>query len=267
VEHARDDKSDLEWAALLNGDDQGFVKFTRQLAKMPRAPRCKLCKAPFAGPFAPMLRLAGFRRWALNQQICKRCIGTLEKHHGGAEVEVSLLYVDIRGSTELAETMSAREFTNLLGSYLNVVAGIVDDHHGVIDHVAGDGVMAFWIPAFTGHDHPSHAASAAKGIAERLGDPESATPIPAGVGAHTGLSYVGVVGEEGSLDFTVLGDPPNTVARLSAAAAPGEVVMSEAIVVAAGEDTRPLEHRVLTLKGKAEPQSVWVWRSSTSLPV
>jgi class 3 adenylate cyclase len=80
------------------------------------------------------------------------------------------------------------------------------------------------------------------------------------VGVHTGLPYVGVVGEIGSLDFTVLGDAPNTAARLGSAVASGELAMSDDIVAAAEVDTSGLDRRVLELKGKAEPFNAWIER-------
>ena len=82
--------------------------------------------------------------------------------------------------------------------------------------------------------------------------------MPAGVGVHTGTAWVGVVGELGAHDFTVLGDAPNTVARLGSAAAGGELLISEAMVEATGMDTTRLAKRELDLKGKSEPFGAWL---------
>jgi adenylate cyclase len=71
------------------------------------------------------------------------------------------------------------------------------------------------------------------------------------------VAYVGVVGEAGALDFTVLGDAANTVARLGSSAAGGELVLSDAIVRAAGIDTTGFQARTLELKGKSEPFRAW----------
>jgi adenylate cyclase len=254
-----DDQSEY-WNKLLAGTDSGLNSFQRALRRLPAPPRCKLCQAPFNGPYAPILRFLGFRRWALNQQICKFCVRDLEKHSGGAEVAVSLLYVDIRGSTQLAEQTNPREFTDGLRRYLAVVSGGVDAEQGVIDHMAGDGVMAMWIPAFVGEQHPRSALRAAIHIAREVSVAvDEGEGFPAGVGVHTGVAYVGVVGEPGSRDFTVLGDTANTVARLSAEAAAGEVVISQAVVDETGIETSALDHRQLDLKGKTEAFEAWVW--------
>jgi len=224
--------------------------------------------APFTGPYAPFLRVLGFKRWALNQQMCRVCVRDLERHSGGAEVPVSLVYVDVRGSTEIAERMSASEFSDGLRRYLSLVGAAVDQEHGVIDHMAGDGVMAMWIPGFVGRQHPKRAVKAAIQIARSIeAAVDAGEGFPAGVGVHTGEAYVGVVGDTGSRDFTVVGDTANTTARLSAAAAPGEVVLSGAAVAATDADTSTLERRSLVLKGKAEPFEAWVWKVSDPVPL
>ena len=247
------------WHSLLSGEDKGLATMSRFFRSIPAAPRCKLCMAPFAGPVAPLFRLVGFRRWALNQQLCTFCIKDLDRHKGGAELPVSLLFADVRGSTTLAETMSPTDYRASLDRFFAVVSQGVDSESGLIDHIVGDGVMAMWIPGFVGSDHAERAIAAGRRVAQDLqSDERLGESFPAGVGVHTGMAYVGVVGEKGSHDFTVLGDPANTVARLGSAAEGGELVLSDAIVEATGTDTGDLEHRMLELKGKAAAFPAWV---------
>ena len=83
---------------------------------------------------------------------------------------------------------------------------------------------------------------------------------------HTGTAFVGSVGSaEGTVDITVLGDTPNTAARLSSSAGPGEILISEATHTAAGLQSVPLEQRLLELKGKNEPVSAFVLTDYTPL--
>ena len=80
-----------------------------------------------------------------------------------------------------------------------------------------------------------------------------------GVGIHTGVAYVGVVGEEdGPTDFTALGDNVNITARLASQAGPGEILISDASYSHSGLDLGDLEHRQLELKGKSETTGVHV---------
>jgi len=97
------------WRQVLTGKDASLVKVQRVFRKLPSPPRCKLCRAPFSGPWTPFLRLVGVKRWKLNQQMCGLCIKRIEQHNGGADIPVSLLFVDIRGSTSLAEDMAPAE--------------------------------------------------------------------------------------------------------------------------------------------------------------
>lgn len=259
-------EADAFWRELLTGETKVLQTLGRLFQRIPSAPRCKLCRAPFHGPVAPLFRLVGFRRWALNQQLCKFCFTHLDKIKGGTEVPVSLLFADVRGSTTLAEQMSAGEFSTALDEFFEIAFEAVDSEDGVIDHIVGDGVMALWVPAFVGTDHPKRAVAAGRRLrsalasVSRLGD-----SFPVGIGVHTGTAFVGVVGKLGSYDFTVLGDVPNTVARLGSAAQGGELVMSDDIVAAAGVDTTGLERRMLQLKGKTEMVPSWVEKAEIAV--
>lgn len=251
--------ADEYWRKVLTGEDRGLGTVSRLFRSIPSPPRCKLCQAPFKGPVAPLFRLAGFRRWALNQQLCRFCVKDLDKHKGGAEVPVSLLFADVRGSTTLAEQMTPSAYTSALDRFFATVFEHVDSEAGVIDNIVGDGVMAMWIPGFVGQSHPERAVAAGRKLASDLASaPDLGDSFPAGVGVHTGIAYVGVVGEPGSQDFTALGDTPNTTARVGSAVAGGELAMSDEIVSAAHVDTTNLQRRLLELKGKAETFSVWI---------
>ena len=76
--------------------------------------------------------------------------------------------------------------------------------------------------------------------------------IPVGAGVHTGVAYVGRVGEGDACDFTAVGDAVNTAARLASSAGVGEVLVSRATVDAAGFDAGELEARTLSLRGRDE---------------
>lgn len=91
--------------------------------------------------------------------------------------------------------------------------------------------------------------------------------MPVGVGVHTGLAFVGVVGgtQGNPKDFTALGDNVNIAARLAAEAGPGEILISEATSSAARIKIEGFETRELVLKGKSEPVSVVVIHASDRL--
>src|SRR5688572_2360800 len=85
--------------------------------RLPSPPRCKFCTRPFGGPGGAVMRLVGLGPWPKNTHYCSGCYRVLRKSHGGAEVECSLLFADVRGSTPLAESIAPREFNRLMGRF------------------------------------------------------------------------------------------------------------------------------------------------------
>ena len=230
----------------------------RIMRRIPSEPRCKLCDAPFGRPGNLMLRLVGFGPSRLNRRICRVCVRSLEKRPGGAEVELSLLFADVRGSTALAEQMGAEEFSQLMARFYGAAATAVDRRNGIVDKFVGDQAMALFIPGFAGADHAEDAIAAARELLRETGHGDGEPWIPVGAGVHTGLAYVGTVGEGDALDFTALGDSVNTAARLASGAGAGEIVVSSAAATASQLDTATLKARTLSLRGRAEKVEAWV---------
>ena len=158
-------------------------------------------------------------------------------------VHLSLLFADVRGSTTLAEGMGAEAFSQLMARFYGAAAAVVDERDGIVDKFVGDGLVALFIPGFVGPDHAAVAISAARELlaATGHGHGDDEPWIPVGAAVHTGNAYVGSVGEGDALDFTALGDPVNTAARLAERAGAGEILVSDAAATAAGLDTEGLE--------------------------
>ena len=249
--------SDPQWRALLEGTEGGFASGRRFLRLIPASPRCKLCAAPFAGPGAPVMRMIDRGPWAKNPNICGFCFKQLERGRGGAEIELTLLFADIRGSTAIGERMGATSFHALLDRFYHEMTKVLVAHDAVVDKFVGDEVVALFIPALTGPDHAGRAVEAARGMLEATGHGDPAGPwAPLGIGIHTGPAYVGTIGDAVT-DFTALGDSVNVTARLASAAAGGEILVSAdaSAVAGLGDD---LETRHLTLRGRQQPLDVRV---------
>ena len=243
-------------------------RMRRIMRHLPSDPRCKLCYAPYAPPFGPLVGRLGFGRWEKNPSLCGSCLRIMERHLGGAEIELSMLFADLRGSTELAGRMSASAYSRLLNAFYAIAARAVQTPGGHVDKYLGDGVFALFVPGFVGPDHAARAIDAARRILSDTADapslPQTARPLPVGIGVHTGLAYVGVLGEAGHLtDFTALGDAVNVTARLSSNAAARELLISEVAFRASQIPSRGLTRRELRLKGVAEPVAAW---SETGAP-
>ena len=254
------------WRGLLTGENRELpLRESRYVFSMlPGRARCKFCTAPFDGPWAPLMRLLGKGPSRLTHQFCKQCQSLATQHVGGAEIELALLFADVRGSTRLGEQMKPAEFSQLIGRFFSASSHVLLDSHAWVDKLVGDQVIGMYIPFFAGPDHVHTAIDAAKELLHATGHDDPAGPwIEVGVGVHSGSAFIGTVGSiEGATDITVLGDVPNVAARLSSAAGTGEILISEHAYKSA-ELLGALEQRSLELKGKSQPMTVYVLKPST----
>jgi adenylate cyclase len=250
--------SEEDWQRILSGAHPGYRWGRNLFRRLPATPRCKMCAAPFAGSGARLMRLIGKTPWPKNPQYCGSCLSGLNKHRGGAEIECSLLFADVRGSTSLAEQMTPTEFRALMDRFYVVAADVLIDHDAFVDKFVGDEVIGMFIPMLTGERYASRAIDASRALLASIRTLDSPTPLSIGVGVHTGISFLGTVGTGDDLEFTALGDAVNTTARLASAAQAGEALVSIATAKSAGLDLTGLERRSLELKGKSESVEVVV---------
>ena len=215
----------------------------------PGQPRCIECNVPLAGPGNLVFR-PGSLPSTFSSRICRSCESSARKQEGGAEVELSLLFADVRNSTPLAESTPPAEYKALIQRFYKATTQVLVEHNAMVNRLAGDQVSALFVPRFAGQDHPRVALHAARELLRATGHQDPGGPwIPVGVGVHTGLAYVGVVGSaSGVNEIAVLGRPANLTARLSSVAASGEILVSEETATRAGA-SETLERRNLELKG------------------
>lgn len=227
--------------------------------RIPGQPRCKACLIPLGGLGGRVLRLRGVAPSAMNPNYCNRCELFIRTHPGGAEVELSLLFADVRGSTAIAESMTPGAFSRVLNRFYGASNRSLIDNDAVVDKLVGDEVIGLFPPFFA--DHPAKAIRAAQDLLTATGHSEPGGPwIPVGVGVHMGRAYVGSVGTREVADITAIGDAVNVTARLSSLAAAGEVLISEYAYQASGLDLGEPQRRRVELKGRAAPMEVRVLR-------
>jgi adenylate cyclase len=246
------------WRQMLTGDYPRLHRMRRMWGVLPSPPRCKLCNAPFRGPGGVLMRAIAYGPSPLNRRLCKWCLRAVHRHPGGAEVEISVLFADVRGSTGIAEEMAPEEFSRLMARFYGAAAEVIDERDGIVDKFVGDGAVALFIPGFAGSDHAANAIAAARGLLEQTGNEGPEPWIPVGAGVHTGTSFVGSVGEGDARDFTALGDTVNTTARLTGLAGAGEILISAEAAGAGGLETNGLERRTLQLRGRDQGVDAWV---------
>jgi adenylate cyclase len=259
------DASSEAWRRILTGNDPILPKLRSFFRRIPSSPRCKFCLAPFKLPGRILTRVVMHGQSTANPLLCNACFGQFRDHPGGAEIELSVLFADVRGSTGLAERQSPAAFRRLLQQFYAVSFAAVDGQNGILDKFLGDGVMALFIPLVTGQDHAGRAVEAGRDLLRRAQRPDLiAGGVGIGAGVHTGQAFVGVLGSGDKLDFSALGDAVNVASRLGSVAGPGELLVSRAAWVAAGLALDGADIRSLEVKGRAEPLDVIAIRERES---
>lgn len=178
---------------------------------------------------------------------------------GGKQVNIAVLFVDVRGFTPMSELLEPAQVVEILNRYLTLISDCIFRHGGTLDKFVGDAAMAFWGAPLPQEDYVMLAARAAmdmvdgsQALSEELMKKYGRT-VSFGVGIHTGEAVVGNIGSLRRMDYTAIGDTVNTAARLEANAPGGTVYISRAVADALGEriQTTSLGSSI-KLKGKKE---------------
>jgi adenylate cyclase len=245
---------DVAFFELMNGHlPRAFIAVMRRL---PSEPRCRLCKAPYGGIGGRIMRRAGFGPSRKNPSLCDACFEKAPM--GGVEMEVGVLFADVRGFTSLAESMPPREVANLLNRLYECSTTILS-RSAVIDKLVGDEVMALYLPPLLGDQWEDEMLRDAEDLLGAVGTGSAEGPwLKLGVGLDVGQAFVGNVGSGEVKDFTALGDVVNTAARLQSSAQAGQIVISRRLLDRLSGDTTNAVAIDLDLKGKAQPEPAYV---------
>ena len=241
------------WDTLLTEGHASLVRARRVFRYLPSAPRCKVCNNPFGGPAGRVFAAAGFSRSRKNPNLCSRCCDALPA--GGAEVDVAVLFADVRGSTALGQRGAAADFAALLNRFYIVATQTLLRHDAVIDKLIGDEIMAFFVRGISGPQYRRSAVLAGMDLLKAVGYGGDEGPwLELGVAVNAGVAYVGNVGGA-VVDFTALGDPVNVSARMQQHAAGGELLVASGV---ADELMAKTPRRALTLRGHEQPIDAFV---------
>ena len=180
---------------------------------------------------------------------------------GGESRTVAALFVDVTGSTALAQRLGPQQMVALLNRFFAIVVDATTAEGGLVNKFQGDAVLCvFGAPA----EHPDPAGGALR-AARRIADAVArAGEVDVGIGVAHGAAVAGQVGAPSRLEYTIIGDPVNEAARLTELAknVPGRVVTSERAVQAAAAEEQACWQRgeTVPLRGREEPTTTWVRR-------
>jgi adenylate cyclase len=179
------------------------------------------------------------------------------------ELEVTVLFSDIRGFSTIAERLGAREIADVVGRHLSAMADVIQAHGGTIDKFQGDAVMAIFGAPDPLPDHAERGLRCAIAMQSRQAElnaegwgTDVVPSMGVGIGLNTGMVIAGAIGGGGRLEYTVVGDAVNIASRLQSEAEGGEIVASAA-TVAAAPDVPCESIGPRHVKGREEPVEVF----------
>ncbi len=224
---------------------------------------CPDCGTPVSGDVhddAPPATADSLAR--LSQQMPSNLATKIRATRGvieGERKQVTVLFCDLAGSTAIAERIDPEEYHDLLDEYLALAFREIYRFEGIVNQLAGDGMMSLFGAPVAHEDAPQRAVRAAlaihealKPLAERL-RAERGIELAARIGINTGPVVVGSVGNDLKMDYSAIGDTTNLAARLEALARPGSILISDAThrLVRGFFDVR--QAGPFDVKGKREP--------------
>ncbi len=139
---------------------------------------------------------------------------------GGKRANVTVLFADIRGFTSISEKLSAEEVTKILNEYFTAIVPIIEKHNGILNKFMGDAVLAVFGEPIENNHHALDAVKCADAMLKKVKQlqekwlEEGKPKIEIGVGISTGEAFVGNIGSEERLEYTVIGDTVNTASRI-----------------------------------------------------
>jgi class 3 adenylate cyclase len=211
---------------------------------------------PLRGVASVPFRAFGIRPSRMNPNTCTICETMFErimkKRH--VIVDATVLFADLRGYTSLSQSHSAEAVSMLLDTFYDESAGAIWEHDGILNKTMGDGLMAVFNFPISHDDHAIRALRAARQIQARWREirltlPETAgEDIGVGIGVDTGQVNFGEFGHSHT-DITAIGTVVNTAARAQAAAASGQILLTEAVHARVQGDLPEGQARDYQLKG------------------
>ena len=222
---------------------------------------CVVCGTTLGGSLGWLFHQFGIRRCSRNPNVCNRCDAHLQE---GRIIELSVLFADLTGFTEMTNRLGADKTYEVLDSFFKMTNEVLVNNDAFIDKYIGDAVMAFFNAPIQSTEHARKAAYAAIGIqdgikalAQNLG-----LNLRARVGVASGFARVGMLGSTDSKDYTAIGDVVNLASRLEALASPEEILIDGQVYSHISADYPGLQPETLVVRGFVDPIQAYRIRKS-----
>lgn len=163
-------------------------------------------------------------RTAFSRYVAPEVVSRITKMEGnvfaGEEKDLTIMFTDIRGFTSISEKLQPQQVVKMLNRYFTPMTALIRENKGTLDKFIGDALMAFWNAPLPVPGHERLAVGTAMAMQEKLGalnhelEAEFGCTLRMGVGLHSGKAYVGNMGSEELLNYTLIGDNVNLASRL-----------------------------------------------------
>lgn len=201
----------------------------------------------------------------MTQELAEQLLASGDAKLGGDRKEVSVLFSDIRGYTNLVERMDAEAVVGMLNDYFNAMVEPIFKHKGTLDKYMGDAIMGVFGSPIPLEDHAWRAVKTALDMrlaldhfnGERMAQGES--PIHIGIGIHSGNAISGNIGHSRRMEFTVIGDDVNLGSRLEGTTKRYncDIIISGSTYEQCGDRLIVRELDIVRVKGKIQPVSIY----------
>ena len=176
-----------------------------------------------------------FKRYVSKQVVDELLDDDAKLNLGGEEREVTVLFSDIRGFTNMSEKMRPEDVVSTLNEYFSDMIDIVFKHNGTLDKIIGDELMIVYGAPISAEDDTERAVTTAVEMQERILElnktrkKQKKKPIQVGMGINRGVVVSGNIGSRDMMDYTVIGDTVNLGSRLCSVAGQGEILISQTV--------------------------------------
>jgi adenylate cyclase len=204
-----------------------------------------------------------FSRYVPHEVAKKLAQGGQALELGGIRREVTVLFLDIRGFTSIAEVKSPEEVVGILNSLFKIVNKVIFEYGGTLDKYMGDAAMAVFNAPLDVENHGNRAVQAAVEIQRSIAEHAEefvkvyGAEIGVGIGINSGEAVVGNIGTKERTDYTVIGDAVNIAARLEAKSEKGEILIGRATKEKLPALFDIVFKGLVNLDGKKEPVEVY----------
>lgn len=193
----------------------------------------------------------------VGEEVARRAIDA-DESFSGDEREVTVLFVDLVESTQLAATREPHEVAEVLNDFFRIVVDEVDAHHGLINKFQGDAALAVFGAPLRIDDPAAAGLTTARSLRRQL----RSLPVDFGIGVSAGPVFAGNIGGQNRYEYTVVGDAVNEAARLADLAKEyqSRVLCSAAVLECAGEAEQShwaTDHLEVLLRGRTSPTQLW----------